>query len=51
MGSEMAVGILTEGHDVSRVAESPIHRNSGVSDGGGVAFYYEGDLSDSDWRS
>ena len=48
VASEMAVDILTEGHDVSRVAESPIHRTSGVTDGDGVAFYYEGDLSDSD---
>ena len=49
--SETAVDILTEGHDVSRVAESPIHRASGVTDGDGVAFYYEGDLSDSDFGS
>ena len=46
--SEMAVDILTEGHDVSRVVESPIQRAPGVTDGDGVAFYYEGDLDDSD---
>ena len=49
--SETAVDILTEGHDVSRVAEYPIHRASGGTDGDGVAFYYEGDLSDSDCGS
>ena len=49
--SATAVDILTEGHDVSRVAEFPIHRTSGVPDGGGVAFYYEGDLSDLDCGS
>ena len=49
--SETAVDILTEGHDVSRVAESPIYRASCVTDGDGVAFYYEGDLSDSDCGS
>ena len=42
--SEPAVDILTEVHDVSRVAESPIQRAPGVTDGDGVAFYYEGDL-------
>ena len=51
VASETAVDILTEGHDVSRVAESPIHWTSGVTDGDGVAFYYEGDLSDSDCGS
>ena len=49
--SETAVDILTEGHDVSRVAESPIQRAPGVTDGDGVAFYYEGDLGDSDCGS
>ena len=48
----MAVDILTEGHDVSSIAKSPIHQTSGVPDGGGVAsVYYEGDLSDSDCGS
>ena len=42
------LNILTDGHDVSRVADSPIHRTSGVPDGGGVALYYEGELSDSE---
>ena len=42
--SATAVDILTEGHGVSSVAKSPIHQTSGVPDGGGVAFYYEGDL-------
>ena len=51
VGSETAVAILNEGQDVSRVAESPIHRTPGVTDGDGVAFYYEGDLSDSDCGS
>ena len=51
VASETAVDILTDGHDVSRVAESPIHRTSGVTDGDGVAFYYEGYLSDSDCGS
>ena len=43
--------ILTEGHDVSEIAESPIQRASGVTDGDGAAFYYEGDLDDSDCGS
>ena len=46
--TEPVADILTVGHDVPRVAESPINRNSYETDGGGVAFYYEGDLSDSD---
>ena len=49
--SETAVDILTEGHDASRVAESLIQRAPGVTDGDGVAFYYEGDLGDSDCGS
>ena len=49
--SETAVDILTEGHDVSRVAESPIQQAPGVTDGDGVAFCYEGDLGDSDCGS
>ena len=36
--SETAVDILTEGHDGSRVAESPIQRASGVTDGDGWPF-------------
>ena len=40
------------GHDVPKVAGSPNRRNSGEMDGGGgVALYYEGDLSDSDCGS
>ena len=42
---------LTVGHDVPKVAGSPIRRSSGETDGGGVALYYEGDLSDSDCGS
>ena len=48
---ETAVDILTEGHYVSRVADSPIQRAPGVTDGDGVALYYEGDLGDSDCGS
>ena len=51
VGSAMEVNILTDGHDVSRVADSPIHRTSGVPAGGGVALYYEGELSDLDCES
>ena len=40
--------LLTGEHDVSGVAESPIRRTSGMPDDSGTAFYYEGDLSDSD---
>ena len=49
--SKTVVDILTEGHDGSRDAEAPIQRASDVTDGDGVAFYYEGDLSDSDCGS
>ena len=48
---EPMADILTVGHDVPRVAESLIRQNSCETDGGGVAFYYEGDLSDSDCGS
>ena len=51
VSTEPVADILTVGHDVPRVAESPICRNSCETDGGGVAFYYEGDLSDSDCGS
>ena len=47
--TEPVADILTVGHDVARVAESPIRRNSCETDG--VTFYYEGDLSDSDCGS
>ena len=50
-GMELKVYELTDGYDVSRVADPPIHGTSGVPDGGGVALYYEGDLSDSDCGS
>ena len=36
------------GRDVPGVAESPIRHNSCEIDGGGMAFYCEGDLNDSD---
>ena len=36
--SETAVDILTEGHDVSKIAESPIQQVSGVTDGDGRPF-------------
>ena len=51
VSTEPVADILTVGHDVPRIAESPICRNSCETDGGGVAFYYEGDLSDSDCGS
>ena len=37
VGSATEGNILTDGHEVSRVADSPIHRISGVPGGGGVA--------------
>ena len=37
------------GAGLPELAESPVHRNSCETDG--VAFYYEGDLSDSDCGS
>ena len=46
--TELVADSLTVGHDVPGVAESPIRQYSCESDGGGVAFYYEGDLNDSD---
>ena len=46
--TEPVADTLTVGHYVPRVAEYPIRRNSCETSGGGVAFYYEGDLSDSD---
>ena len=49
--AEPVADILTVGHDVPGVVESPIHQNSCQTDGGGVAFYYEGDLNDSDCGS
>ena len=39
------------GHDVPGVAESPVHQNSCETDGGVVAFYYEGYLNDSNCGS
>ena len=48
---EPVADIITVGHDVPGVAESPIRQNSCETDGGGVAFYYEGDLNDSDCGS
>ena len=39
--TEPEVDILTLGHDVPKVAGSPIRRNSGETDGDGVALYYE----------
>ena len=47
--TEPVADIITVVQDVPRVAESPIRRNSCETDG--VAFYYEGDLSDSDYGS
>ena len=47
--TEPVADILTEGHDVPELTESPIRRNSCETDG--VACYYEGDLSDSDCGS
>ena len=49
--TEPVADILTMGHDVPGVVESPIRQNSCETDGGGVAFYYEGDLNDSDCGS
>ena len=49
--TEPEADFLTEGHDVPKVAGSPIRRNSGETDSGGMALYYEGDLSDSDCGS
>ena len=49
--TEPVADILTVGHDVPGVAESPIHQNSCETDGGRVAFCYEGDLNYSDCGS
>ena len=45
---EPVVDTPTVGHDVPRIAESPVRQNSCEIGGGGVTFYYEGDLNDSD---
>ena len=49
--SETVVDNLTEGHDGSKVAECLTHRASSETDGDGLAFCCEGDLSDSDCGS
>ena len=49
--TEPVADIFTVGHDGPGVAESPIRQNSCETDGGGVAFYYEGDINDSDCGS
>ena len=43
--------LLTEGSDIGDIAESPIHRSSVMPHDGVSAFYYEGDLGDSDCGS
>ena len=49
--TEPVADILTVGHDVPGVTESPIRQYSCESDGGGVAFCNKGYLSDSDCGS
>ena len=49
--AEPVVDTPTGGHDVPGIAKSPVRQNSCETDGGGVTFYYEGDLSDSDCGS
>ena len=49
MCMKQVADILAVGHAVPQLAESPIRRKSCETDG--VAFYYEGDLSDSDCGS
>ena len=43
--------LLTEGSDIGYIAESPIHRSSVMPHDGVSAFYYDGDLGDSDCGS
>ena len=44
---KLVVDIFIVGHDVPGIAESPVCQNFCETDGGGVTFYYEGDLNDS----
>ena len=46
VGSPTTVHTLPNGHYVSNVAGSPVHRNCGVPSGEGVAWSCEGDPSD-----
>ena len=51
VSKEPVADILTVGHEVPKVAGSPIRWSSGETDGGWAALYYEGDISDSYWGS